>query len=68
MATATPVPATPQQLVAITYDANGLVPVVCQELTTGEVLMVAWMNAETLRITLETVSYTHLTLPTTPYV
>ena len=54
MATATPVPASAEQLAEITYDANGLVPAVCQELTSGEVLMVAWMNAETLRLTLET--------------
>ncbi len=54
MSTATPVPATAEQLASITYDAAGLVPAVCQELSTGEVLMVAWMNAETLRLTLET--------------
>jgi len=54
MATATPVPASAEQLAQITYDANGLVPAVCQELSSGEVLMVAWMTAETLRLTLET--------------
>jgi phosphoribosyl-AMP cyclohydrolase/phosphoribosyl-ATP pyrophosphohydrolase/phosphoribosyl-AMP cyclohydrolase len=51
---ATPVPATAEQLGEIRYDANGLVPAVCQEQVTGEVLMVAWMNAETLRLTLST--------------
>lgn len=54
MSTAMPVPATADQLASIRYDAAGLVPAVCQELSTGEVLMVAWMNAETLRLTLET--------------
>ncbi len=54
MPTATPVPATAEQLAQVRYDANGLVPAVCQEGSTGEVLMVAWMNAETLRLTLET--------------
>jgi len=54
MATATPVPASAEQLAEIAYDANGLIPAVCQELASGEVLMVAWMNAETLRLTLET--------------
>ncbi len=54
MATATPVPVTPEQLEDIRFDANGLVPVVCQELASGEVLMLAWMNAETLRLTFST--------------
>jgi len=36
------------------YDADGLIPVVAQDAETGEVLMVAWMNAEALRLTRET--------------
>lgn len=36
------------------YDARGLVPAVAQDATTGEVLMLAWMSAESLRRTLET--------------
>ena len=36
------------------YDAAGLVPAVAQDRATGKVLMLAWMNAETLRETLET--------------
>src|SRR5262249_21583319 len=36
----------------ITYDANGLVPAIVQERTTGEVLMMAWMNEATLARTL----------------
>lgn len=35
-------------------DAGGLIPAVVQDVGTGEVLMVAWMNAEALRRTLET--------------
>ena len=35
------------------FDAQGLIPAVVQEATTGEVLMVAWMNAEALRLTQE---------------
>ena len=54
MPSATPVAATAEQLDAVRYDADGLVPAVCQEESTGEVLMVAWMNAETLRLTLST--------------
>ena len=36
------------------YDANGLIPAVIQDRTSGEVLMVAYMNAESLRKTVET--------------
>lgn len=36
------------------FDANGLIPAVVQQEATGEVLMVAWMNAESLALTLET--------------
>lgn len=38
----------------VKYDAAGLVPAVLQDKATGRVLMVAWMNAESLRMTLET--------------
>ena len=36
------------------YNDAGLVPVIAQEETTGEVLMLAWMNAEAVARTLET--------------
>jgi phosphoribosyl-AMP cyclohydrolase len=36
------------------YDDNGLIPAVAQDGETGEVLMVAWMNAEALRLTPKT--------------
>lgn len=36
------------------YDANGLIPAIAQETETGEVLMMAWMNAEAVARTLET--------------
>jgi phosphoribosyl-AMP cyclohydrolase/phosphoribosyl-ATP pyrophosphohydrolase/phosphoribosyl-AMP cyclohydrolase len=48
----TPIDATDQQLAQVRYDANGLVPAIVQEHGTGEVLMMAWMTAETLRLTL----------------
>jgi phosphoribosyl-AMP cyclohydrolase len=35
------------------YDSNGLIPAVVQEAGTGRVLMVAWMNRESLAKTLE---------------
>lgn len=36
------------------YDAAGLIPAIAQDHATGEVLMMAWMNRESLRRTLET--------------
>ena len=36
------------------FDARGLIPCVVQQHDTGEVLMVAWMNAESVHLTLET--------------
>jgi phosphoribosyl-ATP pyrophosphohydrolase/phosphoribosyl-AMP cyclohydrolase len=36
------------------YDANGLVPCIVQDAERGTVLMLAWMNAEALRLTRET--------------
>ncbi len=35
----------------LTFDSQGLIPAVVQEAASGEVLMVAWMNAEALRRT-----------------
>ena len=41
-------------LEAIRFDANGLVAAIAQQHDTGEVLMMAWMNAESIRETLTT--------------
>ena len=38
----------------IKWDERGLAPAVVQAAATGEVLMMAWMNAEALRLTVET--------------
>ena len=38
---------------AIRWDASGLVPVIAQEQSSGDVLMVAWMNREALQKTVE---------------
>lgn len=35
------------------YNADGLIPCIVQDASTREVLMMAWMNAESLRRTLE---------------
>lgn len=37
---------------AVRFDDDGLVPAIAQQHDTGEVLMIAWMNAESLRLTL----------------
>ncbi len=36
------------------FNADGLIAAIAQHADTGEVLMLAWMNAEALRLTLET--------------
>jgi phosphoribosyl-AMP cyclohydrolase len=38
----------------LTFNADGLVPVIAQQHDTGEVLMLAWMDAEALRRTVAT--------------
>ncbi len=41
-------------MVEITWNADGLVPAIAQDAESGEVLMMAWMNEESLRRTLAT--------------
>jgi phosphoribosyl-AMP cyclohydrolase len=36
------------------FDASGLIAAIAQDAETGEVLMLAWMNAKALRMTLDT--------------
>ncbi len=38
----------------VKFNEQGLVPAIAQDAATGEVLMLAWMNEESLRLTLET--------------
>jgi phosphoribosyl-AMP cyclohydrolase len=49
-----PIPLVEDQLAAVTFNEDGLVPAIIQEEGTGRVLMMAWMNDESLRKTLET--------------
>ncbi|MCB1400024.1 MAG: phosphoribosyl-AMP cyclohydrolase [Rhodobacteraceae bacterium] len=44
---------------SLKYDANGLVPAIAQDAATGEVLMMAWMSAESLARTLQTGQVTY---------
>jgi len=54
MPTATPIPYTEEELDALAWDGDGLLPAIVQEEGTGAVLMLAWMDREALRRTLET--------------
>ena len=38
---------------SLKYDASGLIPAIAQDAATGEVLMMAWMNADSVARTLE---------------
>lgn len=38
----------------VTYDSNGLIPAIAQDDATGDVLMMAWMNRESLEETVRT--------------
>ena len=42
---------TSEQLAAVKYNSDGLVPVVTQDIANGDVLMMAWMNEESLSMT-----------------
>ena len=46
-------------LAAVKFDADGLVPAIAQSHATGQVLMMAWMNRETLEQTLRTGEVTY---------
>jgi len=43
----------------LVYDERGLIPCIAQQNGTGEVLMMAWMNAEAVAKTLETGKVTY---------
>lgn len=49
---------TKEDVLDLKYDSAGLIPAVVQDSRTGTVLMVAWMNRESLAMTLES-GYTH---------
>jgi len=44
----------PNILELVKYNADGLVPAIAQDIRTDEVLMLAWMNEESLKRTIET--------------
>src|SRR5689334_20377980 len=54
MPVVTPIPFSESDLANVAYNTDGLVPAIIQEHGTGQILMLAWMNEESLRKTLET--------------
>ncbi|NLD76426.1 MAG: phosphoribosyl-AMP cyclohydrolase [Acidimicrobiales bacterium] len=49
----TPIAIREEDLAVVRYDDHGLVPAIVQEDSTGDVLMMAWMNETTLKRSLE---------------
>ncbi len=49
--TVTPIPISEDEIAAIQFNADGLVPAIVQEDGNGQVLMMGWMNEVTLRRT-----------------
>ncbi|MDN4017108.1 phosphoribosyl-AMP cyclohydrolase [Zwartia panacis] len=47
-------PQLPAWLEEVHFDAQGLIPAISQDAQTGQILMVAWMNAESLAETVAT--------------
>jgi len=45
---------TPAWLADVEFDANGLIPAIAQDAENGQILMVAWMNSESLAETAAT--------------
>jgi phosphoribosyl-AMP cyclohydrolase len=45
--------------ITLKFDAKGLIPAIAQDHATGEVLMMAWMNAESILRTLQTGQVTY---------
>lgn len=43
----------------LVFNEQGLIPVIVQQVDTREVLMMAWMNAESVALTLETAAATY---------
>ena len=51
--TATPIPVREEDLAAVKFNSDGLVAAIVQDVDTRAVLMMAWMNPESLRMSLE---------------
>ncbi len=53
MPTGVRIDVTQEQIASLTYNLDGLIPAIAQDHETREILMMAWMNAEALRLTFE---------------
>ncbi len=53
MPTGVRIDVTPEQFDAVTFNSDGLVPAIAQDVETREVLMMAWMNIESLHRTFD---------------
>lgn len=53
MSTGVRIEVSSEQIEALTFNADGLIPAITQDHETGEILMMAWMNAESLQMTFE---------------
>jgi phosphoribosyl-AMP cyclohydrolase len=53
MPSGTRIDVTPEQLAAVSFNDDGLVPAIAQDIHDGRVLMMAWMNAESLARTFD---------------
>ena len=49
----------PAWLAAIKFNDDGLIPAIAQDYVSGRILMMAWMNAESIRRTLTTGAMTY---------
>ena len=54
MPTAEPILFTEEEISAVRWNPDGLAPAIVQEVSTGEILMLAWVNEASLRKSLET--------------
>jgi len=53
MPTGVRIDVSPQQIESLRYNLDGLIPAITQDHETREILMMAWMNAESLRMTFD---------------
>ncbi|MDX1633314.1 MAG: phosphoribosyl-AMP cyclohydrolase [Marinobacter sp.] len=51
MQDSSPSVSTPEWLAQVRWNADGLVPAIAQDAVTGDILMMAWMNAQALVLT-----------------
>jgi phosphoribosyl-AMP cyclohydrolase/phosphoribosyl-ATP pyrophosphohydrolase/phosphoribosyl-AMP cyclohydrolase len=53
MPTGIPIDATNEQIEAVAFNSEGLVPVIAQDVDSREILMMAWMNRDSLARTFD---------------